>query len=62
MDVPTLLVWGSEDPFAPVAGAHRFHKEIPTSQLAIIDGAGHFVWEEQPARTTELLLDFLKRH
>lgn len=29
LGVPTLLLWGAEDQFAPIAGAHRFQREIP---------------------------------
>ena len=28
----------------------------------LLDGAGHWVQQEQAARVSELLLDFLKRH
>ena len=29
LGVPTLLLWGAEDKFAPVGGAYRFEREIP---------------------------------
>ena len=61
LGVPTLLLWGADDPFAPVAGAHRLHKEIPGSELVVLDGAGHFVVEDAPDRYTAALLDFLER-
>jgi pimeloyl-ACP methyl ester carboxylesterase len=57
LGVPTLILWGETDAFAPVAGAYRFHQEIEGSELEILD-AGHFVWEEAPARCTEALLEF----
>jgi haloalkane dehalogenase len=58
LGVPSLILWGETDAFAPVAGAHRFHEELPDSRLEILD-AGHFVWEEAPARCTESVLEFL---
>jgi len=58
---PTLILWGAHDRFATVKMAHRFHDEIHDSELVIFDGAGHFVWEDEPARTTSTLLDFLER-
>ena len=58
---PTLILWGAHDRFATVKMAHRFHDEIHDSELVIFDGAGHFVWEDEPARTTFTLLDFLER-
>jgi pimeloyl-ACP methyl ester carboxylesterase len=61
LHLPTLLLWGENDPFAPVAGAHRFAQEIPGSQLVVLDGTGHFVWDEAPERTAEALAGFLAR-
>ena len=62
LELPALVVWGAEDHFAGVAMAHRFHEELPGSELAILGGAGHFVWDDEPERTTSALLDFLARH
>ncbi|MEK6326122.1 MAG: alpha/beta hydrolase [Actinomycetota bacterium] len=59
LGVPTLIIWGENDAFAPVAGAHRFHKEIPGSKLVLIEGAGHFVYEDDPERTAREIVDFL---
>jgi len=61
LGVPTLLLWGADDPFAPVAGAHRFQRQIPGSQLAVIEGAGHFVWEDAPERAAAEVVAFLSR-
>jgi haloalkane dehalogenase len=57
---PTLLLWGEEDAFSPVAGGHRFEREIPGSELVVVPGAGHFVWEDAPKPTTERLVAFLE--
>jgi haloalkane dehalogenase len=59
LGVPTLLVWGAEDQFAPLAGAHRFEREIPGSRLAAFEGAGHFVIDQEPERTTREVCEFL---
>lgn len=61
LDVPTLIVWGEQDRFAGVAMARRFHDEIPASELVILEGAGHFVWDDQPERSARTLMDFLGR-
>jgi haloalkane dehalogenase len=61
MGVPTLILWGETDPFAFVPSAHRFHKEIPGSELVIVDGAGHFVFEDAPERCAREVADFLGR-
>jgi haloalkane dehalogenase len=59
--VPTLILWGADDPFAPVGGAHRFAKQIPGAELAILEGVGHFAPEEAPDRYAAALVDFLGR-
>ena len=59
LGVPTLLLWGGDDDFAPVAGAHRFQKEIPGSELVVIEGAGHFVFQDEPERAAEAVGAFL---
>ena len=61
LGVPALVVWGARDPFAGVQLAHRFHAELPGSELVIVDDAGHFVWEDAPEQTTRALVDFLQR-
>jgi haloalkane dehalogenase len=61
LSVPTLIVWGRQDRFAGVELAHRFHSEIPGSELRILDNAGHFVWEDEPEQATLTLVDFLER-
>ena len=59
LGVPTRLVWGADDPFAPLAGAHRFLREIPGAELTVVAGAGHFVWDDDPVRTCAELVAFL---
>ena len=61
LGVPTLLLWGADDPFAPLAGAHRFEREIPGSKLVAIEGAGHFVIDEERERCVEEIVAFLGR-
>ena len=59
LGVPTLLVWGTDDRFAPIAGAHRFEREIPGSRLVAIEGAGHFVFDQERERTVREVCTFL---
>jgi haloalkane dehalogenase len=61
LGVPTLLLWGEKDEFAPVAGAHRFERELPDTELVVVEGARHFVWEDEPERCAEALTSFLAR-
>jgi haloalkane dehalogenase len=59
LGVPTLVLWGERDTFAPVAGAHRFKKEIPDSKLVLIPDGGHFVFEDDPQRCAQEIVGFL---
>ena len=59
LGVPALLVWGEGDEFAPVASAERFQRELPDTELALFEGAGHFVWEDVPERCAEAVTVFL---
>ena len=61
LGVPALLVWGEEDEFAPVAGAHRFERELPDTELVVVPGARHFVWDDAPADCAAALTGFLAR-
>jgi haloalkane dehalogenase len=59
LGLPTLILWGENDEFSPVAGAHRFHREIPDSQLEVIEGAGHFIFAEASSASNAAVLRFL---
>ena len=59
--LPTLIMWGAQDRFAGVNMAHRFRDEVPGAELVVFDDAGHFVWEDEPARTADTLVEFLGR-
>jgi haloalkane dehalogenase len=60
LGVPVLIVWGGQDRFARVELAHRFHAELPASELKVLDDAGHFVWEDAPEPATRALVEFLQ--
>ncbi len=59
--MPTLILWGADDPLAPLASAQRFEREIPGSELVVLDGTGHFVVDDAPDRYAEALLRFLRQ-
>jgi haloalkane dehalogenase len=60
LGVPTLLLWGENDVFAPVAGAHRFEREIPGAKLVVVEGAGHFVYADEPSLCAREIVGFLR--
>jgi len=57
--VPTLVCWGTEDLWIPVAKGHELAARIPGAQLRLIPDAGHLVQEDAPAELTAALLAFL---
>jgi haloalkane dehalogenase len=59
--VPALIMWGDRDPTASTDVARRFERELPDSELTILEGAGHFLWEDEPATATRVLVEFLDR-
>lgn len=61
LGLPTVIIWGAQDRFASVKMADRFHNEIADSELAVFEDAGHFVWEDEPQRAAQTLLDFVER-
>lgn len=59
--VPTLLVWGSNDPETPLRDAAIMKREIINSQLKVIPESGHFPFLDHPQVVARLIGDFLKQ-
>jgi pimeloyl-ACP methyl ester carboxylesterase len=57
--LPTLIVWGEQDPFIPVSHGVAVHNAIPGSRLEIFDGVGHYPHCEAPKRFVQVLVDFI---
>ena len=56
---PTLVIWGAEDRWIPLAHADRFVAGIAGARKVVIPGCGHVPQEEKPAEVARLLLEFL---
>jgi haloalkane dehalogenase len=61
VEAPALILWGEDDPFAPVAGAHRFDAELDDTTLVVVEGAKHFVFDDEPERCSSEVVTFLER-
>ncbi len=57
---PVLAVWGKNDPIFPPPGAEAFRRDVPDTEIHLLD-TGHFALEEDSAEIASLILDFLKR-
>ncbi len=55
----TLIIWGREDALTPLALGERFKKEIPNSELFIIEKCGHVPQLEKAAEFNAALMKFL---
>jgi pimeloyl-ACP methyl ester carboxylesterase len=59
-ELPTLIVWGEEDPIIPVEHGVAAHEAIPGSRIEVFEGAGHFPHRSDPERFADLLTDFVE--
>lgn len=57
--VRTLIMWGEEDRWLPISNAHRFHSDIPDSELIIYRQVGHVPMEEVPETTVGDFMAFI---
>lgn len=61
--VPTLYVWGDVDAtVGPDAAYGTAEFVAPSFAMEVLPNVGHFVMDQAPAKTTDLLLAHLKKH
>lgn len=58
--IPTLVCWGQDDTWIPVAKGRELAARIPGARLETIAGAGHLVQEDAPAELAAALIAFLQ--
>jgi pimeloyl-ACP methyl ester carboxylesterase len=61
IDCPTLVMTGSEDSWAPPAQHAAIADAIATSELVIVEGAGHMIQREAPAAVNAAIASWLSR-
>ncbi len=59
LQLPTLILWGSQDPWIPLSSGRQFQELIPGSVLVEFAHLGHVPMEEDPANTVVPVLGFL---
>ena len=57
--MPALVMWGEQDIWIPAEFAHRFHADLPNSELLLYPDLGHVPMEEDPTRTARDARAFL---
>ena len=61
LEMPTLVLWGSEDPLLPAESGQRFAEAIPDGTFVAIPKCGHTPMEEMPAAFVAAIEPFLSR-
>jgi len=59
-DLPTLIIWGEEDPYLPSDLGERLGEAIPGSTVALLPGCSHFVNEDAPQVVGPLVYEYLR--
>jgi pimeloyl-ACP methyl ester carboxylesterase len=58
--VPTRILWGMRDAFLLSEMAHESLRYCDNAELHTFANASHWLQHEEPARVSELLIDFLR--
>jgi 4,5:9,10-diseco-3-hydroxy-5,9,17-trioxoandrosta-1(10),2-diene-4-oate hydrolase len=60
--IPTLLVWGDRDCTVSLSSAIKLKRKLRGSELIVLPGGGHSVFEETPEESNRIMLEWLDRH
>ena len=58
--IPTLLVWGGNDEYIPVAFGRKLQADLPHAQIEVILHSGHYVQEDRPEEVRAVLKAFIE--
>lgn len=59
VDVPTMVIWGTQDPYLHRGMAEDSHEYCTDGRVELLEDATHWLQHERPDRVNELLLDHL---
>lgn len=62
IDVPTLLIYGTNDVRAPLKVADHLHRSIQESELLLLDNAGHLCNVDAASEFNSAVREFFHRH
>ena len=62
LDVPTLVLFGTEDRLIPSEMGRIYREIMPRCHLVIVYDAGHHIDADRPEAFASVVLDFLERH
>jgi pimeloyl-ACP methyl ester carboxylesterase len=58
--LPTLFIWGADDPVIPVEHGRNAHRIVKHSRYVEIEGSGHWPMLDAPDRTYRELVSFIE--
>jgi 2-hydroxy-6-oxonona-2,4-dienedioate hydrolase len=58
--IPTLIIWGHENPFGDVPEAREMHANIPGSRLELYAECGHWPQYERPELYNPMSIEFIR--
>ncbi|MFT3717034.1 MAG: alpha/beta fold hydrolase [Gordonia sp. (in: high G+C Gram-positive bacteria)] len=58
-NLPLLMIWGDRDPVIPARHAELFGAVVPSAQVEMFPGSGHFPFHDDPERFVGLVEDFI---
>ena len=48
LQMPSLVLWGMQDPYIPPSFASAYAQALPNSELVELADAGHWCWFDRP--------------
>ncbi len=62
LQVPTLIVWGANNPYVPLDLAKRMDTELPNNEFVVILNTRHYEMEERPEEVRAVIKEFLDKN
>ena len=61
LNIPTLIIWGTDDSVVSFLGSEGLMTSIPHSQLVVIEGGEHDITFAEPTQVGTAIRDFLNQ-
>lgn len=58
---PALIVWGRKDPHLAERRVDELRRAFPSAETVLLEESGHFPFADDPERTAEAVIPFLRR-
>lgn len=60
--IPTKIFWGEHEAILDTKNAENLHERLPNSELEIFENCGHFVYQDDYPRFTNLIRTWVNKH